>query len=386
MKPKFSVLIFALLLLLCSLVRAQQDQTHDTSNPEDIWPQNSEWTNGWSAGYWVTCTSGLSCAVTKGTCFDSSHTRHAYGGGTISVTNATNYIDLKDSDCSIEISTSAYQSWKHLATVVASAGTVSTVTNDRSWFTFALTGAGNLTPLFTTSISGSTLNFSLSNAAANTVFGNFSASSGAPSYNSVTACGDSTHALSWIAGTGFGCQAFTIPSGTVTSIATTSPITGGTITATGTIACASCVTASSPGLGYAHFAGSTQAATSVTIPRGLSFTIGDPAGSALTVASTTTDYLTVPFGCTISAYNLVIDAGTITVKFWRKATGTAIPTSSDSISTSGVSISSGTAIHSTTTSDFTSTTVTANDIIAMNVTAVSSAKFVNGVLQCDESQ
>lgn len=53
--------------------------------------------------------------------------------------------------------------------------------------------------------------------------------------------------------------------GTVTSIATTSPITGGTITATGTIACATCVTASSPGAGVAHFAGGTQAATSSNV-------------------------------------------------------------------------------------------------------------------------
>lgn len=53
-----------------------------------------------------------------------------------------------------------------------------------------------------------------------------------------------------------------ISSGTVTSIATTSPITGGTITTTGTIACATCVSASSPGAGIAHFAGSTQAVTS----------------------------------------------------------------------------------------------------------------------------
>ncbi len=51
-------------------------------------------------------------------------------------------------------------------------------------------------------------------------------------------------------------------SGTVTSIATTSPITGGTITTTGTIACATCVVASSPGAGVAHFAGSTQTVTS----------------------------------------------------------------------------------------------------------------------------
>lgn len=51
----------------------------------------------------------------------------------------------------------------------------------------------------------------------------------------------------------------------VTSIATTSPITGGTITTTGTIACATCVVASSPGAGIAHFAGSTQTITSSSI-------------------------------------------------------------------------------------------------------------------------
>lgn len=53
--------------------------------------------------------------------------------------------------------------------------------------------------------------------------------------------------------------------GTVTSIATTSPITGGTITTTGTIACATCVVASSPGVGIAHFAGSTQTVTSSAV-------------------------------------------------------------------------------------------------------------------------
>lgn len=118
--------------------------------------------------------------------------------------------------------------------------------------------------------------------------------------------------------------------------------------------------------------------------RGIAFSIGDPAGSALSAASTTTAYVTVPFACTISAYNLAIDAGTITVKFWKKATGTAIPTSSDSINTSGVAIASGTAIHSTTVSDFTTTAVSQNDIVAMNVTTVATAKYVSGVLQCDQ--
>lgn len=118
--------------------------------------------------------------------------------------------------------------------------------------------------------------------------------------------------------------------------------------------------------------------------RGIPFSIGDPGGSALTAASTTTDYITVPIACSISGYNLLIDAGTITVKFWKVATGTAIPTAGNSISTSGVGISSGTAIHSTTVSDFTTTAVAPNDILAMNVTAVATAKYVSGVLQCDQ--
>jgi hypothetical protein len=118
--------------------------------------------------------------------------------------------------------------------------------------------------------------------------------------------------------------------------------------------------------------------------RAIAFTIGDPGGSALTAASTTTAYVTVPFACTISAYNLLVDAGTITVKFWKVATGTAIPTSANSINTSGVSISSGTAIHSSTVTDFTSTAVSANDILAVNVTTVATAKFLNAVIECTQ--
>jgi hypothetical protein len=59
-----------------------------------------------------------------------------------------------------------------------------------------------------------------------------------------------------------------IPAGTVTSIATTSPLGGGTITGTGTLTCTTCVVASSPGAGVAHFAGSTQTVTSSAIVGG----------------------------------------------------------------------------------------------------------------------
>lgn len=108
----------------------------------------------------------------------------------------------------------------------------------------------------------------------------------------------------------------------------------------------------------------------------------DGGGSTLTAGIT--KYLTVPIACTLSAYNFAVDTGTATVKTWKVATGTAIPTVSNSISTSGVAIASGTALHSTTMTDFTTTTVTANDIFGFNLLAVSAATQVNFILQCNE--
>jgi len=107
----------------------------------------------------------------------------------------------------------------------------------------------------------------------------------------------------------------------------------------------------------------------------------DGGGIALTTGKTV--YTTIPYACTISAYNILADTGTATIKFWRLATGTAIPTVANTISTSGVALSSGTAIHSTTVSDFTSTAIAANDIVAINLFAVASATFINVVIQCD---
>jgi len=88
--------------------------------------------------------------------------------------------------------------------------------------------------------------------------------------------------------------------------------------------------------------------------------------------------------CTLTSWNILVDAGTATVSTWRKATGTAIPTISNTISTSGVAISSGTAIHSTTLTDFTSTAISAHDILAFNLGAVSTAKYIFFSLECDQ--
>lgn len=116
--------------------------------------------------------------------------------------------------------------------------------------------------------------------------------------------------------------------------------------------------------------------------RGLSFTF-DGGGSA--IASGKTIYLRIPLACTIANWSILSDvAETVTIKTWKIASGTAIPTVANSISTSGVSLSSGTAVVSSTVSDFTSTAVTGNDLMAANITAITAATFVNFVLGCTQ--
>lgn|ERR1043166_1969094 len=92
-------------------------------------------------------------------------------------------------------------------------------------------------------------------------------------------------------------------------------------------------------------------------------------------------YWTCPFAGTISAWNLTVDSGTITVKIWKIATGTAHPTSANSINTSGLSLSSNTNIHSTTLTDFITTAVAVGDIFAAEVTAVSGVFDFGGSIE-----
>lgn len=108
----------------------------------------------------------------------------------------------------------------------------------------------------------------------------------------------------------------------------------------------------------------------------------DGGGAALT--SGVSKILAVPFGCTIAASILSVDAGTATVKTWKIASGTAIPTVANNISISGISISSGTSLPTPNASDFTTTTVTKNDIFIFNLFAVSGATQVNFILECGQ--
>lgn len=109
----------------------------------------------------------------------------------------------------------------------------------------------------------------------------------------------------------------------------------------------------------------------------------DPGAPVL--AAGITKYTPVPFGCTIKAWTILISpADTATFTTWKIGTGTALPTVANTISTSGVSISSGTALRSPTVTDFTTTTVSANDIIGIHLNAVGgTATFASFMVQCD---
>lgn len=108
----------------------------------------------------------------------------------------------------------------------------------------------------------------------------------------------------------------------------------------------------------------------------------DGGGSAIGVNSVR--YLHVPFACTIAATNIVVDTGTLTVKFWKIASGTAHPTVANVLNTSGISLSTGTALHTATVTDFSSTAVTADDFMAATITAISGTTNAHIDLQCNQ--
>lgn len=99
-------------------------------------------------------------------------------------------------------------------------------------------------------------------------------------------------------------------------------------------------------------------------------------GNGGTVAlNSTTPALVMPYAMTITGWSITASGSspTCTIKVWRVATGTTIPTSSNSINTSGISLSTGNSVSSTTLSDFTSTAIASGDRIIFAVTAIANA-------------
>jgi hypothetical protein len=122
--------------------------------------------------------------------------------------------------------------------------------------------------------------------------------------------------------------------------------------------------------------GSLATASSYATVHTMNFSFGTPGGSAISTGIL--GYQTIPIGCTLTGWYIAVDAGTATVKTLKVATGTAIPTlGSNSISTSGVSISTGTVIQSTTLTDFTTTTFSAKDIVAADLITTSGVGFID---------
>lgn len=125
---------------------------------------------------------------------------------------------------------------------------------------------------------------------------------------------------------------------------------------------------------------STPTATPITRVFGGTFVSSDGT-TALTAGATS--YFTIPFGCTIAAWNLVADAGTATVDIWRIATGTtAIPTIANTI-TGGAApaLAVGNAVHSTAITGW-SPTILKNDKLAVYLSAVATATYVNLSVEC----
>ncbi len=122
----------------------------------------------------------------------------------------------------------------------------------------------------------------------------------------------------------------------------------------------------------------------------LIMTIGvslDGGGSALSTGQK--GYVTCPYAGTIVGWNITADAGTCTLDVWKIATGTAIPTVSNTIINTGAggvkpALATGTAIHSTTVSNWT-TSVVANDIFGFNLDAVATATKITLVLQINKT-
>jgi hypothetical protein len=108
-------------------------------------------------------------------------------------------------------------------------------------------------------------------------------------------------------------------------------------------------------------------------------------GATLAASTNSVGGFTVPAACTIASWDIDVSPNdTATVKTYKVATGTTHPTASNSISTSGVSITTGGHIHSTTLTDFTTTSASAYDIFAFALTAVGGvATQLTFTLECN---
>lgn len=110
-------------------------------------------------------------------------------------------------------------------------------------------------------------------------------------------------------------------------------------------------------------------------------------GGGSTLSTGQKGYVTCPFAGTIVAWDITADTGTCTFDIWKIATGTAVPTVTNTITASAKpALATGTAIHSTTLTGWsTGVNVAANDIFGFNLDAVATATKLTLVLQINKT-
>lgn len=161
------------------------------------------------------------------------------------------------------------------------------------------------------------------------------------------------------------------PAGTLTGTTLASNVVTSSLTTVGTLTGGATGAGFTVALGTSTVTGTIPMANLPTSAKSkiIGFSVNNPSPSTGQQGS----YSVCEFAGSITAWGFQVDAGTATVKVWKRATGTTSPTVGNVINTSGVSISSGTAIRSTTLTDFTTTSVAAGDFFAFDMTAVSGA-------------
>jgi len=160
------------------------------------------------------------------------------------------------------------------------------------------------------------------------------------------------------------------------TIATDETISGGTLAGSFTTLAASgaatitgLLTASAGGIaGERYFAGA----------------LWDGGGSAL-IAGVAKGTWVAPMNGTIKAWSISVDAGACTIRTFKIANGTAIPTAANVITTAGVQLTTGTHVRSTTVTDFTTTTVTKGDIFRFDLYETSLAQWVKFELEFEST-
>jgi hypothetical protein len=140
--------IIPLFILSAVVAFAQQPQTQTAP----LYSTNAKYTNGVAPGYWPKAGSGLTLNVAAGTSFCGGAIQ-TYAGGTLTMSaSTTNYVYLDPaSSCAPATNTTGFtSSLIPIATVATGGSSITTITDDRTFFQQGSTVGGGMTNPMTT--------------------------------------------------------------------------------------------------------------------------------------------------------------------------------------------------------------------------------------------